>query len=113
MLIVDEFGGWGFFQELLAVLRQAADKHKTNIAAVAVRYILQKPGVAAAIVGARHTDYLADTLRIFQFALDDKDLAAIERVAQKANGPAGDVYALERIKGGKHQAIMKYNLSKA
>ena len=29
----------------------------------------------------------------------------------RAHGPEGNVYALERIKGGKHAAIMKYNLN--
>ncbi len=113
MLIVDEFGGWGLFQRLLAVLGEVAGKHAASIAAVATRYVLQKPGVAAAIVGARHAGHLPDTLRLFDFSLDDEDLAAIHQVADQARGPAGGVYALERTKGGKHAGIMKYNLSKA
>ncbi len=113
MLIVDEFGGWGLFQHLLAVLREVAGKHGVSIAAVATRYVLQKPGVAAAIVGARHAGHLPDTLHLFDFSLDGEDVAAIHQVADQARGPAGDVYALERTKGGKHAGIMKYNLSKA
>jgi aryl-alcohol dehydrogenase-like predicted oxidoreductase len=110
MLIIDEFGGWDLFQALLAALREVADRHEATIAAVAVRYVLQKPGVAAAIVGARHAGHLCDTLRIFDFALDDEDLASIKRVAQEARGPLGGVYALERAEGGRHAAVMKYNL---
>jgi aryl-alcohol dehydrogenase-like predicted oxidoreductase len=112
MLIVEEFGGWDLFQGLLAVLRGVADKHGATIAAVATRYVLQKPGVAAAIVGARHARHLPGTLRLFDFQLDGDDLAAIEGFVRQARGPGGDVYALERIKGGRHAAIMRYDLSK-
>lgn len=112
LLIVDEFGGWGLFQDLLAVLREVANRRRASIAAVATRYVLQKPGVAAAIVGARHAGHLPVTASLFGFYLDGEDLAAIQRVVDTARGPEGDVYALERIRGGKHAAIMKYNLSK-
>jgi aryl-alcohol dehydrogenase-like predicted oxidoreductase len=111
-LIIDEFGGWPLYQELLAVLAGIADKHEASIATVATRYVIQQPGVAAAIVGARHAGYLPDTLRLFAFALDAADQAAVEAVLERARGPAGDVYALERIKGGRHAAIMKYNLNR-
>ena len=113
MLIVDEFGGWDLFQELLAELKEAGGKDGASIAAGATRWVLQRPGVAAAIVGARHAGHLPDTLRLFDFSLDAEDLAAIERITDQAQGPEGDVYALERIKGGKHAAIMKVNLSQS
>ena len=38
--MVDAWGGWGLFQELLQVLKQIADRHGVSIANVAVRYIL-------------------------------------------------------------------------
>jgi aryl-alcohol dehydrogenase-like predicted oxidoreductase len=110
-LILDDFGGWGLFQELLAVLASIADRHGASIASVASRYVLQKRGVAAAIVGVRHSRHLPDTLRTFRIALDRQDLDAIERIARRSGGLTGDVYSLERIKGGRHAAIMKYNLS--
>jgi aryl-alcohol dehydrogenase-like predicted oxidoreductase len=111
-LIVDDFGGWEIFQALLATLRRIADRHGASIATVATRYVLQKAQVAAAIVGVRHARHLPGTLRMFDLELDGIDLAAIEQVAAQAQGPMGDVYELERIKGGKHAAIMKYNLNK-
>ncbi len=110
-LIIDDFGGWELFQDLLATLREIADKHNTNIATVATRYVLQKRCVAAVIIGARHARHLSDTLRLFTFDLDDEDLDVIKRVTCKAEGPPGDVYSVERIKGGKHASIMKYNLN--
>ena len=111
-LVIDEFGGWPLYQALLAVLHRIAGRYGASIATVATRYVLQQPGVAAAIVGARHAGHLPDTLRLFAFALDAADQAAVEAVLDRARGPAGGVYALERIKGGPHAAIMKYNLNR-
>ncbi len=112
MLIIDEFGGWDLLQKLLRVLRGIADKHQTSIAAVATRYVLQKQCVAAAVVGVRHSRHLSETTSLFDFELGPEDLAAIRKTTAEAAGPAGDVYALERIKSGRHAAIMKYNLNR-
>jgi aryl-alcohol dehydrogenase-like predicted oxidoreductase len=111
-LIIDDLGGWALFQELLETLRRIADKHQASIATVATRYVLQKRQVGAAIIGVRHACHLSDTLRLFRFQLDDKDLAAIRRVTDRAEGPAGDVYSAERLRGGKHAVIIKYDLNK-
>ncbi len=42
-MMIDTWGGWGLFQELLATLKQVADKHRVSIANVGVRYILGRP----------------------------------------------------------------------
>ena len=112
-LIIDEFGGWALFQQLLSALQEIGRRYAASIATVATRYVLQKRGVGAAIVGARHARHLPDTLRTFSFTLSEEDMRAIERVTDQAQGPAGPVYGLERVKGGKHAAIMKYNLGRA
>lgn len=49
--MIDGWGGWGLFQELLKDLKAIADKHKCSIANVATRYILDKPAVAGVIIG--------------------------------------------------------------
>ncbi len=110
-LIIDEFGGWELYQRLLRTLRRIADKHQASVAMIATRAILQKDQVAAAIVGARHARHLPEMLHLFEFELDEDDLANIEQITTAACGPVGAVYALERIKGGKHAGIMKYNLN--
>lgn len=110
-LIIDEFGGYALFQELLAVLRHIADRYDTGIAEVAARYILQKPAVAAVIIGARHAGHLSKLKKLSRFQLDPSDLQAIAGVVNRAKGPPGPVYALERDKSGKHGAIMKYDLN--
>jgi aryl-alcohol dehydrogenase-like predicted oxidoreductase len=112
-LVIDDFGGWALFQEMLAALKAVADKHATSIACVAGRWTLDRPHVAGIIVGARYAAHLADNLGIFAFRLDDADRARIEAVRCKRQGPLGDTFALERDKDGPHGRIMKYNLNKS
>ncbi|MBT5876590.1 MAG: aldo/keto reductase [Candidatus Latescibacteria bacterium] len=111
-LIIDDTGGWSTFQETLDILREVADKHKVDIADVATRYVMQKPRVAAAIVGSRNARYLVNTSKLFTFELDSDDLSAIRRQVSQTNGLLGEVYGIERIKEGKHAGIMKYDLNK-
>ena len=49
--MVDNWGGWQLFQELLTALKEIGNKHKVSIANVAVRYILDKPAVGGVIIG--------------------------------------------------------------
>ena len=111
-LIIDDFGGWEAYQALLHTLRGIADRHATTIAVVATRFVLQQPTVGAAIVGARHARHLPQALDIFSFSLDNEEVQTIEDHIARAPGPSGPVYALERVKGGRHASIMKYNLNK-
>jgi aryl-alcohol dehydrogenase-like predicted oxidoreductase len=111
-LIIDEFGGWSLFQKLLATLREIATRHGCDIATIATRAILERPGVAAAIVGATNTTHLAAHARIGAVALDADDWLRIEAVTAQRLGPNGDVYALERDRNGAHGRIMKYTLNR-
>lgn len=110
-LIIDEFGPWTRFQELLGVLNAIADKYGVSLSSVATRWVLDRPQVAAAIVGARYARHLSQTLEVFSFALDSEDLAAIQVVLDRAPGPQGPVFGLERDRSGRHGRIMKYNLN--
>ena len=111
-LIIDEFGTWELFQQLLLTMKEIGLRHGASIATVATRYTLQKTGVGAAIVGARHARHLPHTLRLFSFELSEKDMRAIEGFTNQAQGPDGHIYGLERVKGGQHAAIMKYSLNR-
>lgn len=98
--MIDIWGGWGLFQELLQTLKIIANKHNVSIANVAVRYILDKPAVAGVIVGTRLgiTEHRADNARVFSFTLDDDDLARIHAVTDRSHdlmsiiGDCGDEY---------------------
>ena len=109
-LIIDEFGGWDRFQEMLAVLGRIASRHRTTIGAVAIRWVLDQPGVSGVIVGARHARHLEQIGKACELALDDADRAEIARIQAASPGPDGEVYALERVKGGRHASIMRYGL---
>jgi aryl-alcohol dehydrogenase-like predicted oxidoreductase len=111
-LIIDEFGGWDFFQELLYSLRRIADRHGVDIATVASRAILDRPQVAAVIVGARDPSHIAANLAIGKLRLSPADHAEIEHILAERRGPEGDVFALERNRTGRHGSIMKYNLNR-
>ncbi len=112
-LIIDDFGGWPRLQALLGVLRQIALKHATDIATVATRAILDRPGLAAAIVGATNAAHLPAHMRVGTLLLDEEDRALIAKILEPRVGPSGDVYSLERDRDGRHGRIMKYNLTKA
>jgi aryl-alcohol dehydrogenase-like predicted oxidoreductase len=49
MRMIQAWGGWNLFHELLMVLKKSAQKHTVNIANVATRFILDKPAVAGVI----------------------------------------------------------------
>ena len=65
--MIDVWGGWALFQELLACLKSIADKHEVSIANVASRYILDRSAVAGVIVGARLglSHHREDNARVF------------------------------------------------
>jgi len=112
-LVIEDFGGWTAFQALLRALKTIGDRHGVGIATVAIRWVLDRPGVAAAIVGSRYADHLDDTLAVFRLQLDDADRALLKPLLAAHPGPEGDTYSLERDKGGRHGRIMKYNLNKS
>jgi aryl-alcohol dehydrogenase-like predicted oxidoreductase len=98
--MIDAWGGWELFQQLLAELKPIADKHRVSIANVGVRYILDAPAVAGVIVGTRLgvAEHIADNARVFGFALDAEDRARIDAVLAKSRdlmkviGDCGDEY---------------------
>jgi len=110
-LIIEEFGGWTAFQRVLQLLHEIAAARGTTIGAIAIGSVLCEPGVSAAIVGARHTGHLPATLAALRVTLTDDERRALQSLIAHANGPRGDVYAIEREKGGRHASIMRYNLN--
>lgn len=75
-------GGWSAYQVVLLALDMVAKGHKVSIPAVATRFVLDQPAVAAVIVGSRLSEesdkYTASNLSAFSFTLtkDDHDLIA-------------------------------------
>ena len=111
-LIIDEYGGWEPFQALLREVDRIARRHGATVAQVALRCALDRPGVTAAIVGVSKTERVAEIVGAFDLTLDDDEREAIHALGRTAPGPRGPVYGLEREKGGRHAAIMKYGLNR-
>ncbi len=112
-LIIDDVGGWDWFEALLRALARIGAKHGRSIGSVASRYVLGLPHVAAVIVGVRSREHLAEHAGLFDFSLDAADASEIAAVLAQRRSLPGDVYTLERDRGGRHGRIMKYNLADA
>lgn len=110
-LIIEDFGGWNLFQQLLQVLNQIGEEHNVSLSSVATRYMMDQSGVAAVIIGARSAAHIKQTLSAFSFDLTQANRYTIDQVVQQHKGPYGLVYELERDRNGPHGRIMKYNLN--
>lgn len=94
---IDTAGGWEPFQGILRAASSIAVKHKVSISNVASRWVLEHDAVAATIVGARigENEHRDDNLKVFSFALDDEDHAALSAAfarTQPIPGDCGDEY---------------------
>ena len=90
-------GGWESLQRVLRAAAGVAARHGVSIANVASRVVLDQPGVAGVIIGARlgEREHLADTLRVFSFTLTDADRAELGvalGTVQPIPGDCGDEY---------------------
>jgi aryl-alcohol dehydrogenase-like predicted oxidoreductase/enamine deaminase RidA (YjgF/YER057c/UK114 family) len=90
-------GGWSALQRVLTAAASVATRHGVSIANVASRFILDQPGVAGVIIGARlgEREHIADTLRLFSLTLTDHDRSEIRAALatmQPIPGDCGDEY---------------------
>ena len=98
--MIDAWGGWPLLQTLLGELNDIAIKHGVTIANVATAAILQRPGVAGVIVGARLgvSEHRDENAAAVDLALDEEDDARIKAVLgdcvelYEVIGDCGDEY---------------------
>ena len=98
--MIDTWGGWQLFQELLSILDKIAKKHNCSIANVSTRFVLDRPQVAGVIIGARLgiANHREDNSKVFDVKLDDEDISSISGITAKSNdlfdviGDCGDEY---------------------
>lgn len=98
--MINAWGGWSLFQELLAVLKSIADSYHVTIPNVAVRYVLEQKAVAGAIIGTRLgvAEHIKENARVFTFQLSPQDHQKIAAVLQQSRdllqsiGDCGDEY---------------------
>ncbi len=98
--MINAWGGWDLFQELLQTLLEISKKHDCSIANVATSFILEKPAVAGVIIGARLgiSEHRQDNSKVFGLQLDSEDKLMIKSITEKSNdlfeviGDCGDEY---------------------
>jgi len=98
--MIDAWGGWSLFQELLKTLKAIAQKHDVTIPNIAVRYILEQPTVAGAMVGTRLgiSQHIEENAQVFEFSLDAEDNQTLNSVFSQSRdlmqiiGDCGDEY---------------------
>lgn len=94
--ILNQRGGWKWYQELLETMKAIGDRYGVSIADVASRWVLQRPRVAGVIIGARNANHISDHTRLFSFSLDQTDESMLQEVLQKGKKPQSDCYIWER-----------------
>jgi aryl-alcohol dehydrogenase-like predicted oxidoreductase len=98
--MIDAWGGWPLFQELLTALRGIAHRHGASIANIGTRWVLDRLAVAGVIVGAKLgiAEHIANNTQVFSVALDEGDHATLAPVLAKSGdlmrliGDCGDEY---------------------
>ena len=85
--MIDAWGGWQLFQELLSVMNSIGEKHNCSIANIATRFVLDRPQVAGVIIGARLgiAEHREDNAKVFDVKLDSQDISLIDSVTAKSN----------------------------
>ena len=94
---IEAAGGWDRFQPVLGACRRIAHRIGVSVANVACRAVLERPEVAAVIVGVRPggRSYLHDNRRLLSFSLDERSRQELEAAAAGLDpipGDCGDEY---------------------
>ena len=109
-LIVDDAGGWEALQRLLETLSAIAARHDVGIDTVATRWLLDRPAVAATILGVGTRSHVDSNLAIASLSLDAADRDRLESCLDDMTVPPGEPYELERDPDGVHSGIIRTNL---
>lgn len=80
--MINIWGTWSLFQELLRALKHIAEKHGSTISAVATRWVLDHEFVGAVIIGTRMgvSEHIAENKKIYNWRLDEEDDRMIEDI---------------------------------
>ena len=100
--MIDAWGNWELFQELLSKMSEIAKAHNSTIANVACRYVLDKPEVAGIIIGCRFgipgAQHIESNIKSLDVELTSSDIQKLEEILRKGGdllettGDCGDEY---------------------
>lgn len=111
--IVDDTGGWDVLQHLLELLADIAKKHDTSIDAIAARWVLDQPTVAAIVLGVGRRSRAKKNQALCRIQLHDEDRRRISECLRSQTVPEGDTYDLERDPNSIHSGIIRTELQDA
>jgi len=77
---VDKDKAWA----CVAVMREIAEKHGSNVVTVALAYVLAKPFVTSVIIGAKRIEQLDQNLAAVTLKLDAGDMQKLDEVSALA-----------------------------
>ena len=109
-LIIEDTGGWDALQRLLEVLASIARTHNTSIDAIAAKWVLDRPTVAAIILGIGNRSRAEKNLALCDVQLHDADRHSIDACLKSLTIPEGDPYDLERDANSIHSRIIRTDL---
>jgi len=92
---VDDDRGW----KCVAAMREVAEKHGSNVATVALAWVLAKPFVMSVIIGAKRMEQLDQNLAATKLTLDADDIAKLDAVSALPSEYPG--WMLERQGAGR------------
>ncbi|MDA3958937.1 aldo/keto reductase [Oceanispirochaeta sp.] len=110
-IIIDDFGGWSTYQELLILLKKLSSRYSCQIANICSAYILQKDAVGAVIIGTRNSRHIEGNSATLDLRLELEDVKAIDAFLADKPGPQGEPFELERNENGPHVKVMLRNLN--
>ena len=110
-IIINDFGGWDAFQELLRILKEMSDKYRCTIANIGSAYILHQDAVGAVIIGTRSSRHIEGNSKTLHIELVREDLEKIDALLSRHPGPKGEPFDLERVENGPHIKVMLRNLN--
>ncbi|KAF7885224.1 hypothetical protein EAF00_011042 [Botryotinia globosa] len=105
--MINIWGGWILFQELLNILAKIGSKHNVSVSSAAIRWVLDHDYVGAVIIGARMgiSEHIDENLKAFSFTLDLEDREAIQNVLNRSR--AKDIFEAMGDCGAEYRQIRR------
>ncbi len=99
------------YHAVLAAINRIAKKHDTTPANIATAFVLQTPGVSAAILGPRNARHISELDQLDTCLTDAEYRQLFELLKRPLSKIQDDIYSYERNTASQHARIMKYNLN--
>ena len=106
-LVIEAFGGWSLFQELLLALSGIATRHGVTLDGVALRAMHDHADIASVVLRTAQSGQLARYLKAFNFTPTIRDREALAAVLAKRHGPDSPVFGIERERTKDQRASAK------